>query len=115
MAHAYALLAVMGGWVLFRCETMAQAIAYFAALLGAAPGDPARHPLPEFLDPFVAVTLIVGVVFATPLARAIGQWRDRHANAAVLGLDVAWLAVVFALASAFLAAGTYNPFIYFRF
>jgi hypothetical protein len=28
---------------------------------------------------------------------------------------VAWLAIVFVLASSFLAAGTYNPFIYFRF
>ena len=115
LSHAYALLAVMGGWVLFRCETLTQAIAYFAALLGRAQGDPARHPLPEFLDPFVGVTLAVGIVFATPLARAIGQWRDRHANAAVLGLDIAWLAIVFLLATAFLAAGTYNPFIYFRF
>ena len=44
-----------------------------------ASGDPARHPLPEFLDPFVAFTLCVGVVFATPLARASAQWRDRVA------------------------------------
>jgi alginate O-acetyltransferase complex protein AlgI len=115
LSHAYALLAVMGGWVLFRCETLGQAVAYFGALLGRAQGDPARHPLPEFLDPFVAFTLVVGIAFATPLARAIGQWRDRHASAAVLALDVAWLALVFVLASAFLAAGTYNPFIYFRF
>jgi alginate O-acetyltransferase complex protein AlgI len=115
LSHAYALLAVMGGWVLFRCETLTQAVAYYAALFGRAQGDPARHPLPEFLDPFVAFTLIVGIVFATPLARAIGQWRDRHANVAVLGLDVAWLVAVFVLAGAFLAAGTYNPFIYFRF
>jgi hypothetical protein len=54
-------------------------------------------------------------VFATPLARAIGRWRDRRANALSLGLDVAWIGTVFVLASAFLAAGTYNPFIYFRF
>jgi len=35
--------------------------------------------------------------------------------AGVLGADIAWLAGVGLLASAFLAAGTYNPFIYFRF
>ncbi|MFO1304204.1 MAG: MBOAT family protein [Burkholderiales bacterium] len=115
LSHAYALLAAMGGWVLFRCETLTQATAYYAALLGQAQGDALRHPLGEFLDPFVAFTLVVAIVFATPLARRIGRWRDRHANAAVMGLDVAWLAAVFVLASAFLAAGTYNPFIYFRF
>jgi alginate O-acetyltransferase complex protein AlgI len=115
LSHVYALLAVMGGWVLFRCETLPQAVAYFGALLGAGGGDGVRHPLAEFLDPLVGATLLVGIVFATPLARAIGQWRDRHASAFVLGLDVAWLAIVFVLATAFLAAGTYNPFIYFRF
>jgi alginate O-acetyltransferase complex protein AlgI len=115
LSHAYALLAVMGGWVLFRCDTLAQAVGYYAALLGHAQGDSSRRPLYEVLDPFVAFTLLVGIAFATPLARTIGEWRDRHANAVVLGADVAWLAVVFVLATAFLAAGTYNPFIYFRF
>ena len=121
LAHAYALLAVMGGWVLFRCETLTQAVGYYAALAGHAQGDAFRHPLREFLDPFVACTLAVGVVFATPLARQIGRWRDRVgatpglAANALLCIDTGWLALVFIVASAFLAAGTYNPFIYFRF
>ena len=121
LAHVYALLAVMGGWVLFRCETLTQAIGYYAALFGSAQGDPTRHPLPEFLDPLVVSTLLVGILFATPLARRIGQWRDRVAarggiaGTLALGADVSWLAAVFVIGSAFLAAGTYNPFIYFRF
>ena len=114
-AHAYALLAVMGGWVLFRCDTLTHAIGYYGALVGSAAGDTSRHPLPEYLDPFVLATFAVGVIFATPLARRIGQWRDRIGSPLALGLDTAWLVAVFLLASAFLAAGTYNPFIYFRF
>jgi len=61
------------------------------------------------------------MVFATPLARQAGAWRDRVATKpgwaaiGVLGADVAWLSGVGIVASAFLAAGTYNPFIYFRF
>jgi alginate O-acetyltransferase complex protein AlgI len=120
-AHVYALLAVMGGWVLFRCETLAHAAKYFAALAGFADGDSVRHPLPEFLDPLVLVTLCVATAFSTPLATRIGQWRDRVAlrgggiGAVALAADVAWLVAVLLVASAFLAAGTYNPFIYFRF
>ena len=120
-AHIYALLAVMGGWVLFRCETLSQAAKYYAALAGFADGDPMWHPLPEILDPFVLVTLCVAIAFSTPLARHIGQWRDRVAlrggsiGAFVLAADVAWLVAVLVVAAAFLAAGTYNPFIYFRF
>jgi alginate O-acetyltransferase complex protein AlgI len=121
LAHAYALLAAMGGWVLFRCETLAQAVSYYAALAGFAAGDALRRPLDEYLNLQVIATLLVGVVFATPRARRMGAWRDRvgaragTAATLVLGADVAWTGTVFLLSCAFLAAGTYNPFIYFRF
>lgn len=121
LANVYALLAVMGGWVLFRCADLPHASAYYAALLGRTAGDPVGHPCGEFLDPLVRVTLAAGVVAATPIGARIGRWRDGHsrrtsfATTAVMTLDVAWLAIVFTGASAFLAAGTYNPFIYFRF
>ena len=121
VSHAYALLAVMGGWVLFRCDTLAHAVDYFQALGGLATAPGSRHPVAEYLDPQVMCTLVVATVFATPLARRIGAWRDGvaatpgPAATGVLAADVAWLACVGVVASAFLAAGTYNPFIYFRF
>ena len=121
ISHTYALVVIMGGWVLFRCDTLAHAGGYFQALSGFAAGDPSRHPFQQFLDPLVMGTLLIAAVFATPLARNIGAWRDRVAAGSgwaatgVLGADVAWLACVGVLASAFLASGTYNPFIYFRF
>ena len=121
LTHLYALLAVMGGWVLFRCETLTQAGHYYAALCGFARGDSLRHPLVEFLDPLVTSTLVVGVVFATPIAQKIGRWRDRVATTGstfartVLAADIGWLVMVYVAAGAMLAAGTYNPFIYFRF
>ncbi|MFO1315152.1 MAG: MBOAT family protein [Burkholderiales bacterium] len=121
LAHVYALAAAMGGWVLFRCETLAQAVRYYAALAGFAAGDAARHPVEEFLNAHVLATMAVAVVFATPLAKRMGAWRDRTATAPglaarfALSADVAWTGAVFVVSAAFLAAGTYNPFIYFRF
>jgi alginate O-acetyltransferase complex protein AlgI len=121
LAHLYALAAIMGGWVLFRCETLAHAIDFFAALGGHARGDAARHPLAQYLDAHVAFTLAIATAFATPVARDIGGWRDRMSGqggargTALLGLDTVWLAAVGLMSGAFLAAGTYNPFIYFRF
>ncbi len=121
LSHIYALAVVMGGWVLFRSETLTHAVGYFQALAGLGAGNPARHPVAQHLDPLVATTLVVAVVFCTPLARRIGLWRDSVASSpglaatAVLGADLAWLALVGVLAAAFLASGTYNPFIYFRF
>jgi alginate O-acetyltransferase complex protein AlgI len=121
ISHGYALGVVMGGWVLFRCDTLAHALDYFQTLAGFGQGSSTQHPVAQYLDPLVAFTLAVGVLFATPLARRIGAWRDRVAMTpgvaatCVLGADVAWLAGVGVMASAFLASGTFNPFIYFRF
>ena len=80
-------------------------------------------PLPPaaILDPFVLTVLAVATVGAMPVARVAREVRDAlaarggMARALALGADLAWLATVFGLAAAFLAAGTYNPFIYFRF
>ena len=120
LAHVYSLLAVMGGWVLFRCDTLAHAVGFYAALLGRSDAPAALHPLEQHLNGPVVVTLIVGVIFATPLARRIGEWRDALSGSrvevnAVLAADALWLGTVFAASAALLAAGTYNPFIYFRF
>ena len=121
LRHVYALAAVIGGWVLFRCETLAQALVYYGALAGAAAGDPDRQPLLRHLDPLVLATLAAGVFGATAWPRRIGALRDALAarggsvGTLVLGADVTWLVGVGIAAAAWLAAGTYNPFIYFRF
>ena len=119
-AHVYTLIAVMGAWVLFRCDTLAHAGGYYAALAGFAGADAVEHPVAEYLDALGVTTLLVAIVFATPIAKQIGVWRDRVSSSArsgtlVLGVDLAWLSTIFLLAGAMLAAGTYNPFIYFRF
>jgi alginate O-acetyltransferase complex protein AlgI len=121
LSRVYALGVVMGGWVLFRSHTLARASTFYTALVGLGNGDPIQRPLQEFLDPLVAATLVVAVVGATPIAKHLGEWRERlastrpRASAIVLTADTAWLVVVLITATAFLAAGTYNPFIYFRF
>jgi alginate O-acetyltransferase complex protein AlgI len=121
LRHVYTLAAIMGGWVLFRCETLAQAGNYFAALAGWSAGDPVHQPLLPFLDPLVATTLAAGLIGATALPRWIRAQRDtiasgsRGRGALALCADVGWLVAVGIGATAWMAAGTYNPFIYFRF
>jgi alginate O-acetyltransferase complex protein AlgI len=120
LAHVYAMTSVMLGWVLFRCDTLAHASAYYAALAGFAHGDPAIHPLAQWLDPLTLTVLCAAVVLSAPVAPALARARDalaargRSGNVA-MALDVAGLGVLLLTATAFLAAGTYNPFIYFRF
>jgi alginate O-acetyltransferase complex protein AlgI len=116
-AHLYTLLAVMGGWVLFRCETLAQAASYYAALAGH--GASSGVPLASLVDGWVLAMLAVAIAGSMPLAGVLARVRDAAhspvARVAGPAVDLAWLAAVYALSCAALAAGTYNPFIYFRF
>jgi hypothetical protein len=58
------------------------------------------------------------VVLAAPVAPALGRLRDRalvRGGLPAAAIDAVSVAGMLVLATAFLAAGTYNPFIYFRF
>jgi alginate O-acetyltransferase complex protein AlgI len=119
LARVYALAAVAGGWVLFRAESLDQAGRFYAALAGFGAADGAA--LAAHVDPFLATVLVVAAIGATPVARVAARWCDRALSGTALRvtaggvLDLGWHAALLLLAAAFLAAGTYNPFIYFRF
>jgi alginate O-acetyltransferase complex protein AlgI len=121
LRHAYALAAIVGGWVLFRCDTLVHASAFYAALGGGGAPTQAKYPLLMYLDPLVATTLVAAVIGSMPVGRALAgvidrARQERHglAQIALCG-EWSWLALVLISSCAALAAGTYNPFIYFRF
>ena len=119
----YALLAVMGGWVLFRCETLAHGGDYYAALAGLGAGRsaaPSARRVPRSARADRAVPSASS--FATPLARRLGAGAiasraaaGRRRRASCSPPTSRGSSLVLFVAGAFLAAGTYNPFIYFRF
>ncbi len=120
LAHVYALAVVMAGWVLFRADTLPHAAAFYRALLGAASGDPVRITIAEYLDAQLLLALAAGIIGSMPFAATVSAWRERTmahgpSRAIVLAADSLWLGAVSLAAAAWLAAGTYNPFIYFRF
>ena len=126
--HLYVLLVVMVGWVFFRATTLAGALGFLGALAGLARGNGVDYHLNLYLTTEVAATLLVGAVAATPVLGWVGRRRESFlesvgdkpvwswvCQSAFAFGDLAALSVL-ALASALLlAAGTYNPFIYFRF
>jgi alginate O-acetyltransferase complex protein AlgI len=121
LQHAYALLAILVGWVLFRAEDLGHAAGFLAAMFGAAPFASEAHPARLYVTNQVALMAIVGCVAATPVApRLLDLWRRLDGASALLpravaqGAAFAWIGI-FVLSIATLAAGTHNPFIYFRF
>ena len=125
LRHLYVILAVMMGWVIFRTDTLTAAGNYYTALFGLGRAA-AAQPLPRYLTNEVIWTVLVGVAFSGPLWNWI---KTACANlgtvlpaacqpvALVFGgiLEILLVVGLLLLSSAWLAANTYNPFIYFRF
>jgi alginate O-acetyltransferase complex protein AlgI len=121
LRHAYALLAVMAGWVLFRSASFAQAAGYLAALAGLDRGDPLTTPVGPYLLDDTRLALAVGIAVSFPVipwAKArIEALAARHPAFPVLSRTGAVLsgAALLFLSTGMLASSAYNPFIYFRF
>jgi alginate O-acetyltransferase complex protein AlgI len=114
--HIWTLLAVMGGWVLFRADSLAHAGGYFAALAGAGRGIRAT----DLLAGDVILALLIGIPACLPaVAWASGWWAKlpRPAVREWIGAaaEVAICGGLLFAATISLIGGGYNPFLYFRF
>jgi alginate O-acetyltransferase complex protein AlgI len=113
LAQGYAMLAVMLGWVFFRAENVPYALGFFGALFGLSTAEPLAHPWQMDVHGAQWAALLIGGVLAL--------WRTPPALPAAVTpalrstLRLAAGALGLALCAASLAAGTYNPFIYFHF
>ena len=72
LRHAYLLLMVVAGWVLFRTDTASSAAQFGRALVGLGPDPGSMSPVP--LTPTVSVALVVGAVGAAPLMSWLSRW-----------------------------------------
>ena len=125
VAHLYTLLVVMVGWVFFRAETLTAGMAYLQKMIGLAPPTASNVAFPPalLLNTEVVAALLLGIVLATPVYhwfQRTWQWLQtqvKYASARMLldSLYAVSLFGLFVMAVMYLAADTYNPFIYFRF
>jgi alginate O-acetyltransferase complex protein AlgI len=123
LQHAVTLVIVMVGWVFFEAHSLGHAGTYLSAMIGLHAGEYVWH---DFWGRELALALSAGVVGCCPVWPALRQiWRS------LLGQAPAWrrvaltafgefaslggMCVLFAASVLQLAAGTYNPFIYYRF
>ncbi|MEZ0611758.1 MBOAT family protein [Fibrella sp. WM1] len=116
--HLYTLLIVLIGWVFFRADDLSSAITYLSRMVGSSEVNSTwiAYPASYFLTPPLLGTLLLGCLLATPFYHWwTYQWQRR--------VPAFWSSIsyIFGLFSLFiitliyLAASTYNPFIYFRF
>jgi alginate O-acetyltransferase complex protein AlgI len=124
--HLYTLLVVMLGWVFFRAETLAQAVSFIGALAGLGRGTGIAYHVAMVVNPELLAALVIGLVGSTPAIPLLYQHVERVAanlkgavghlaEAGLRTVSFAAMLVILLVSVALSAAGTYNPFIYFRF
>jgi alginate O-acetyltransferase complex protein AlgI len=120
--HAYVLLVVMVGWVFFRSPDLSSSLVYLRALFGLQAGTALVYHPDLYVDSVVITAIIAGCIGSMPWLQRVKAWHAElgrnGAGGLQLGLEVAALCslmLVFFCSALELSAGTYNPFIYFRF
>jgi alginate O-acetyltransferase complex protein AlgI len=116
----------MMGWLLFRAPTLGAALSYLRAPPGFGAPAPTPFTVAWYLTPEFLLAAAAGVVGSTRFGEHV--WRRRVEKATVAGgARPAWMSSAALTADAIvcaalllvsilqIAAGTYDPFIYFRF
>jgi alginate O-acetyltransferase complex protein AlgI len=122
LRHVYVLLVVMIGWVFFRSADLVNSLAYLRAMFGLQAGTPLVYHVDLYVDSVVWTALAAGCIGSMPWLQRAKSWHAdlgrKGASGLQFGLEIAALCclmLVFFCSALELSAGTYNPFIYFRF
>jgi alginate O-acetyltransferase complex protein AlgI len=121
LQHAYALLAIIFGWVLFRADNITQAASMMGKMIMPTSY---RLGIDHYLTGEEVLVLILAAVFSVPIvSRALMDvmalprdppWQ-RDLPQWAYGLGATGAAAVFAASAIKILSGAYSPFIYFRF
>lgn len=125
VANLYAVLAVMFAWVLFRSETLGFAVDYWAEMFDFSTSPVQAAMFWRQICVELQLALLIAVPGALGLYAWLGKWLqpmlDSKRNAAkALAYayhtgSAAFYAGILFLCTLHLVAGSYNPFIYYRF
>ncbi|MEA2418817.1 MAG: alginate O-acetyltransferase complex protein AlgI [Thermoleophilaceae bacterium] len=114
--RAVTFLAVVVGWVLFRANSVGDAFDFYRAMV-PHPGVVLSLPLEvsQAFTPQAKVALAVGLAtLLFPRGLVIGRMlQDRWSGAPLVGRAIAIAALPYA--TIVIAAGSFSPFLYFRF
>ncbi len=125
-AHLYFLVTFLLSLVIFRCETIPHAFGFYKAIFGFSGSAGVKYHISMFFNVEVTLAFIFAVIASLPVMPTLKSWKDKllssinekttpKFNGAYSLLEVVTLIFILFLSTLQLSAGTYNPFIYFRF
>lgn len=116
ISHIYCMLVVVIGWVLFRAETLMDAYNYIISMFTPWRGGfGGLSHIPAELTLRNGIFIFFAVFGSGILQKATDKVPVLSSKWKYSWVELGYLCLVFAYSMIRLAAGTYNPFIYFRF
>lgn len=109
--HIYTLFFVIMGWVLFRADSITDALSYFGTMFGG--GELINSSTLYYALNYIGY-FVVAILVSTPIFKNISQ-KTNGSNPIVVSIAVIGLFVLLLLSTAYIVKGGYNPFIYFNF
>lgn len=109
LGHIYTLLAVTIGFVIFRADTMGQAAAFIKNMFSFTRTQYGFMTASSVMSPLFIITMMIAAAASTPILKMVPQRKASLAAGRVCTI------ILYLLCIMEIAAGSYNPFIYFRF
>lgn len=117
LAHFYALLVIIFGWVLFRADNVSYALNYWQQMLDFASFS--AKTAAEYLQNDILIAIIFGIIFSidwrTPYKKLVMRPKTEISFIAFKTVGYICAFLLFGLSVMSVMSNTYNPFIYFRF
>ena len=112
LRHGYVLLIVCLSFVLFNAESLGQAVSDMGGMFGFA-GVPLVNSESLYYLRSYGPLFVMGFVGCTPVVKNTALKISEKPYGAVL--EIAMMAVLLIVCSAYLVDGSFSPFLYFRF
>ena len=122
--HVYALLVVLGGWVIFRAPNLKYALHYLKVMVFGVPAETIPTQLYTVVNHRTVITIIVGILFCGIIQVVLQKiseskkYKKKYAKVSsflVRYIEPFVLLLLLALCIMAIVSNTYTSFIYFRF
>ncbi|MGG7058031.1 MBOAT family O-acyltransferase [Clostridium tertium] len=107
------MLIVILGWVLFRADSLEQAVGYIRTMFGMTNVGTLTFEYPYFINKKFVFWMIISALGSTPFIS--NKLKKYSGNKTFELLSTIFISLLFIVAIIFVVNSTYSPFIYFQF
>ncbi len=118
VAHFYTLLIILISWVLFRSDNLTNALDYLIAMFSSSIATNYEF-LNFYFTTEVQIVFLIAILFSMPIYNGLEATAlKKHAPTKIklyYCIKYFGMTTLFVICCIYVATGSYNPFIYFRF